>query len=204
VAASIDKTAESVIRALLLQGEYNEAVTRTIRRYGPEILGMFEARLRDAGRADEAFAWFSEDLWASMKSFRGACSMRTWAHAVARNSVNRYVERAVRVDQLRVPLSQASQASALRVLPLTPDSAGQAEEMGVRIERLRAGLDEEEQTLLALRVDKGLGWREIALVFLYEGETPSEADLVRESARLRKRFQLLKLRLRGLASQLDS
>jgi RNA polymerase sigma-70 factor (ECF subfamily) len=203
VTASTDRTAESVIRSLLLQGEYDAAVTRTIRRYGPEILGMMEARLRDAGRADEAFAWFSEDLWSSMKGFRGACSMRTWAHAVARNSTKRYVERALRFDPLRVPLSQVSQASALQVAPLTPDSARKAEQMGARVEQLRAGLDEEEQALLTLRVDKGLDWREVALVFLYEGGTPSEGDLVRESARLRKRFQLVKRRLRSQASELE-
>ena len=55
---------------------------------------------------------------------------------------------------------------------------------------LRACFSEEERTLLILRLEEGLAWRDLARVFLDERAT--DEDLDRESARLRKRFQLAK------------
>jgi hypothetical protein len=49
-----------------------------------------------------------------------------------------------------------------------------------------------------LRVDRDLPWEELARIFLDE-ESPGEEALRRESARLRKRFQLVKGRLREMA-----
>lgn len=75
-----------------------------------------------------------------------------------------------------------------------------------RLQALRDSLPEEDRMLLVLRVDRGLAWNELARI-LAEGE-PGELDdgpqldalaLTREAARLRKRFQLVKDRLRELA-----
>ncbi len=49
--------------------------------------------------------------------------------------------------------------------------------------------------LLILRVDRNLAWDEIALVMADEPETLDKEGRKRESARLRKRFQLIKERL---------
>ena len=64
-----------------------------------------------------------------------------------------------------------------------------------RLASLRAELSETDQLLLMLRVDRELDFLEIALVFLGD-EQASEAELKRETARLRKRFQLVKARLK--------
>jgi RNA polymerase sigma-70 factor (ECF subfamily) len=65
---------------------------------------------------------------------------------------------------------------------------------GVR--RLRDQLDPDEQQLLMLRIDRNLGWTEIAEIV--EDDDDPKA-IARASARLRQQFQTLKERLRELA-----
>ena len=66
-----------------------------------------------------------------------------------------------------------------------------------RLEEVRDELPEADRALLVLRVDRGLEWAELARVFLEgEGSVTDAAGLTREAARLRKRFQLVKERLR--------
>ena len=65
---------------------------------------------------------------------------------------------------------------------------------------LREHLDPDDQALLVLRVDKDLPWRDISLVFL--GPESSEAELVRQAALLRKRFERVKTKLRALMAGL--
>src|SRR5438309_1153719 len=64
-------------------------------------------------------------------------------------------------------------------------------------EQCRAGRIEDAtaEALRLLRVDKQLAWADIARVMLAEGEAAAEAVVKRESARLRKRFELLKQKL---------
>ena len=64
-----------------------------------------------------------------------------------------------------------------------------------------AGDDEEDRTLLVLRVDRALEWEEVARVTLGVAE-PDATLLKRETERLRKRFQLLKDELKGRAKEL--
>jgi RNA polymerase sigma-70 factor (ECF subfamily) len=69
-----------------------------------------------------------------------------------------------------------------------------------RIAELRDSLEEEDRALLLLRVDRGLSWTDLVHV-LHEGsEAPLEGEAIkREAARLRKRFQIVKDRLREMA-----
>jgi RNA polymerase sigma-70 factor, ECF subfamily len=66
-------------------------------------------------------------------------------------------------------------------------------------QKLREELDPDEQTLLVLRIDRGLGWTEIAEIMADPGELEDPKARERSSARLRQRFQKLKQRLRDLA-----
>lgn len=186
---------EAEIRALLAAGDIDGATTLALRIYGPGLLGFLKSRLHDLAHAREAFAWLAEDLWKGMRGFRAESSVRTWAYAIARNVAYRYADRELRARYAAVPLSQISRASALAVS--LPTSEG----LDARAARLRAQLDEEEQTVLTLRVDKGMDWKDIALVMLFNGEEPDEEAITREAARLRKRFQLLKDKLRKLAAE---
>jgi RNA polymerase sigma-70 factor (ECF subfamily) len=188
---------ERALCSLLDARRYDQATTLAIQGYGPELLAFLHARLNDLQAARETFAWLAEDLWRGMPGFQRKSTIRTWAYAVARNAAHRYADRELRARRMNIPISEVSRASALAVqLPSTNDQSE-------RVARLRAQLDEEEQTLLTMRLDKQLPWREVALVFLYkDGAPPEEAAIEREAARLRKRFQLLKSRLRTLANEL--
>jgi len=78
-------------------------------------------------------------------------------------------------------------------------------EKRTRLQALRDTLPEEDRMLLVLRVDRNLEWNELARVLAGEGQegdggTPlADAEVTREAARLRKRFQLLKEKLREMA-----
>jgi RNA polymerase sigma-70 factor (ECF subfamily) len=183
------------IRALLAREDHQAATTLTIRAYGPELLAFLRARLSNLDDAREAFTWLAEDLWRGLPGFRGESSIRTWAYACARNVACRYADRELRARMRLVPLSQISRASALAVpLPTQHDRSE-------RVAKIRAQLEPEEQILLSLRVDKGMDWRDIGLVMLFDGAQPDPAAITREAARLRKRFQLLKEKLRRLANE---
>jgi RNA polymerase sigma-70 factor (ECF subfamily) len=190
-----DANPEAEIQALLATGDVDGATTLALRIYGPGLLGFLKSRLHDLAHAREAFAWLAEDLWKGMRGFRAESSVRTWAYAIARNVAYRYADRELRARYAAVPLSQISRASALAVA--LPTSEG----LDARAARLRAQLDDDEQTVLTLRVDKGMDWKDIALVMLFTGEEPDQEAITREAARLRKRFQLLKDKLRKLAAE---
>jgi RNA polymerase sigma-70 factor (ECF subfamily) len=68
-----------------------------------------------------------------------------------------------------------------------------------RVRRLREQLDIEDQTLLMLHVDRGLPWRELVLVMHDDSAALEDAELDREAARLRKRFERVKAELKRLA-----
>jgi RNA polymerase sigma-70 factor (ECF subfamily) len=69
-----------------------------------------------------------------------------------------------------------------------------------RLLALRASLPPEDQELLMLRLDRRLRWEELAQVLHAEDEVPLAPEkLKKETVRLRKRFQLIKDRLREMA-----
>ena len=64
---------------------------------------------------------------------------------------------------------------------------------------IRKQLDPDDQTLLVLRVDRDLAWRDIAIVML--GEAAVDAEVTKKAAALRKQFERVKERLRELAAE---
>lgn len=68
------------------------------------------------------------------------------------------------------------------------------------VDALRASLPEDDQRLLVLRVDRDLQWNELAEIFLGHPNADA-AELKREAARLRKRFQLVKEKLLDLGKK---
>ena len=97
-----------------------------------------------------------------------------------------------------MPLSQAGALSDMVEKARTATLQFQRTETKSRIRELRETLSQEDQTLLILRVDKNLAWREIAIIMSGEDDDDA-AQLKREAARLRKRFELAKGKLRKLA-----
>jgi RNA polymerase sigma-70 factor (ECF subfamily) len=105
----------------------------------------------------------------------------------------------------RLPWNRGQRTGVSRVEELVAavqsrTSPWQRTEVKDKWRELRETLDPEDRAILVLRVDRDLEWNEIARVMLGESEQDhTAAELAREAARLRKRFQLLKEDLRERA-----
>src|SRR5699024_4798077 len=142
--------------------------------------------------AGDVFSLFGEQLWKGLPGFAWECSLRTWAYTIARNASYRYRKTARRKGEGQVPLSAAGEIAArVRTETFTYLRTAQQD----RFASLREALTEEDQLLLILRVDRGLAWDELARIMASEGGAEDEESLKKESARLRKRFQLVKEKL---------
>lgn len=180
---------ESQIQAALRAGRHDEAATIALRGLGPQILGYLAAVLKDADAADDVFAQFSEELWKSVGAFRGESSFKTWAYRVVVHCVGRYRRDGYRRRGRRFATNECSRIAAEVRSQTAPYLASAAKD---RVAALRASLDPEEQTLLFLRVDQKLAWKDVAEVMSAGGDAVDEAAL-------RKRFERLKERLRRAA-----
>lgn len=187
---------EDALRAAWQAGRFDDATTLALERYGPEILGVLIARLRSESDAAESFSLFTVDLWRGLPGFAWRCSLRAWAHRLARNAANRWAVAAARHAAHAQPVpgdvidELAARVKTTTLLYLRT-------EVKSEIRRLRDHLPEEDQLVLVLRVDKGMEWRDVAMAMA--DQDLDDASLAREAARLRKRLQLATARLRELA-----
>ena len=69
-------------------------------------------------------------------------------------------------------------------------------ETKARFVELRQRLSTDEQALLVLRINEKMSWEDIARIQL---DAPTDGTVKREAARLRKRFQLVRDKLRKMA-----
>jgi RNA polymerase sigma-70 factor (ECF subfamily) len=184
---------EARIRELHGGGSTDEAVTLAVETYGPEVFGFLMSRLRDDEAASEAFAQACTDLVASIPSFAWRCSMRTWIYKLARSAATKQT-RGLRRKRGDVPLSEVSEV-AEKLSSRTREWL--RTEVKDAFADLRAELAPEDQTLLILRVDRGLEWNEIAEVS--SDEELADEERARASARLRQRFKSVKEELRKRA-----
>jgi RNA polymerase sigma-70 factor (ECF subfamily) len=197
---AVGEVHEAELKALFEAGDLHETAARTVEVYGPEVLALLIAILRSEQDGSEAFAEACADLWAGLDRFGWRCSMRTWFYTLARHAAARLRRAPDRRPGRAVPLSQVSEV-ADRVRTQTLPHLRTAAKDGLA--RIRESLDREDQLLLILRVDRQLGWADVARVMA--DVEPEDADgLRRAAARLRKRFQLLKdtLRRRAIADGL--
>ena len=188
---------EAAIRAASERRDGKAAVAAALGAYGPEILGYLLAVLRDEQRAEEVYSDFAEDVVRGLGGFRFESSVRTWLYTVARHACSRHLAREKR--QRTVALSAAPEALDLAAQARTPTPPHARTTIRDGVERLRASLKPDDQTLLILRVDRDMAWLDIARVLSEPGTEPREAELRVESAKLRKRFERLKERLRAMA-----
>ena len=187
---------EQQIQSLLEKGDLQRASSRADEGYGPEVFGLLVSLDRDTRDASEVFSQTCEDLWVGLERFEGRCSMRTWLYTLARHAAARFRRSPHRRPGRRMALSQVSEVAdrvRTQTLPFLRTEAKS------ELARIREALDEEDRALLVLRVDRGLSWNDIALVFA--GDDASKATLERTSARLRKRFQAVKSEIRKRARE---
>jgi RNA polymerase sigma-70 factor, ECF subfamily len=193
------------VRKLLAGGDVSAATTVVIRKLGPEVLGFLCGVVGD-GDGNEVFSPWSVRLWRSLATFRHGCSIRTWCYLLARREITRFKRGEKKHGEGRQPISQFEDVLEQA---RTESRSAVATAKQQQIARLRQELTEEDRMILILRYDRELAWQDIARTFVDEApgepgaaelaETISEEDLKREAARLRKRFQLVKERLKSRA-----
>jgi RNA polymerase sigma-70 factor (ECF subfamily) len=189
---------EEQIRSRFDAGDLTGAATVALERYGSEILGFLVALHGHETDASDLFSDFCEQMWKALPRFEWLSSFRTWAYAIARHTSSRFLRSRERRAQHHVPLSAVPEIARVEARIRSQTATHLRSEVSERVSKLRAELSREDQMILVLRVDRRLAWNEIARVTL-EGETLSNEEIRRESARLRKRFELIKAKLAELA-----
>lgn len=188
--ASIHRACES--------GAYDQAATLTVEGYGPELLGYLHVVAGAELDADELFSDLCERLWRALPTFRWDSSLRTWLYSIARN-LHRTAQREHRGPKGRIErLSDRSVARIAERVRSTTAIHLKTQSKSL-LQQARAELDPDEQTLLVLRIDRQLPWRDIAIVFADEEST--DEDLRRSVASLRKRFERVKSKLRKVMNR---
>jgi RNA polymerase sigma-70 factor, ECF subfamily len=177
---------EAKITELLSRGDLAGAASTGMRAYGPQVLGYLVAILRDRDDAYEAFSEFAEEMWKSLARFAGESSFRTWCYGIAWHVAKRSQKRHARGRTRPLETSEVSRIAEEIRSVTAPHLKTDARD---RFARVREELEPEDQTLLVLRLDRGLSWKEVAQVMSDEGAGVDEAAL-------RKRFSRLKDRLR--------
>lgn len=190
-----ERSDETEMRRLFDAGDRRGAAGKAIEAYGPEILGLLCSLHRNEDEAADAFSEFAERFIRSLDRFEYDCSMRTWAYLLARRASHDVKRAAGRRAKRAVALSDAEELGVLVEKVRTATMTILRTETKSELAKLREELPEDDRLLLVLRVDRRLAWDELARVF------DPEADPKKESARLRKRFQLVKERLRALGRQ---
>jgi RNA polymerase sigma-70 factor (ECF subfamily) len=198
----LERKRDELERALtkrLSEGDRDGAATQVLESYGSEIYSFLVAIHRSETDADEVFALFAEAFWQALPTFAGNSTFRTFAYAIARRLSYRYRRDSARKKK-RLHTLESSDTSRLVLELRTRTAVFLRTETRSRLVELRASLPQEDQELLMLRVDRDLTWEALADVLRGDDETPLTPEArKKEAARLRKRFQLIKDRLRDMA-----
>ncbi|MDD9942315.1 MAG: sigma-70 family RNA polymerase sigma factor [Myxococcales bacterium] len=197
----VESEVDADIRVACDAGNYGDAVTALLRCYGDDLMSFLVFRLGDRSAADEAFALLAEDLWASLPRFEFRSRVKTWAYTVATHVASRYARAPHRRRERNLSLSQHGQLSQLVAHVRSRTHRYLQTEVKSRMGELREQLAPEDQLLLVLRVNRQLSFRDAAMVMLGDPHGVPDAELEREAARLRKRFERVKAELRRMAEQ---
>lgn len=175
---------------------FGERVGAILQDYGRELRAFLSLRTSSRASMEEVYSAFSEDVWKGLPQLRAEGQLRGWLYVVARNALARHLRAKLRwrsrhvsaeLDELHV---EARRSLATRL--------GERD----RLEEVLAQLEPEDRFLLEQRSLFAKPWRDIAALRCSGADA---AELERESARLRKRYQLLLQRLRdGLAGLRNS
>lgn len=186
-----DADLEVQIRSACDAKEFDRAATIALEGYGGELMSFLFALLRRASDADDVYGTVCESLWRALPEFRWDCSFRTYAYTIARHAWLKHT----RDPRNRTPGAALSSPSAEAIAaPVRTRTATYLRtETKDKIAELRAQLDPEDQTLLILRINRQLAWRDIAKIM---NDDADAAELTRDAAALRKRFERLKDELR--------
>lgn len=187
---------EAQAKAAAQKGDWRRVATVALEAYGDEILGFLIAQAKDDIAANEAFSMFAEAMWRGLVGFRWECTLRTWCYTLARHAWFRYLRDRQRGAETVPLMSSGSipiEELASRIKNSQPSvNSGQRMEL----ELLREQLAADDQTLLTLRLDRSMAWRDVARVMSEPDDEMDEAAIDRRAVGLRKRFMKIKADLR--------
>ncbi len=176
--------AETTIGAAFESG-VAPAAEAIVRLYGAELRGYLVATAHDRDAGEELFQELAEALLHSLPQFRRESSFRTFSYAIAYNLVRRHRRRTKR----RLDRLDSAMAEAIPALVRSETESWLRTDARARVAQLREQLSPADQTLLFLRVERAMSWKQIALVL----ENNDSAAMV---AALRKRHERLLRKLR--------
>jgi len=182
--AKLGPSLQARVERLVEKGDASAGATEVLRALGPEILRFLRSALRDEEDAADAFSQFAENLWKGLPSFRGHSSLRTWAFRVAWNSALSLRNDAWHRHKRRFATGEASRLAEEIRTKTVVRVARQKDEL----DKLRQTLAPEDQTLLALRLDREFSWEEIAEILSAGGEPVQALTLMKRFERLKKRL----------------
>jgi RNA polymerase sigma-70 factor (ECF subfamily) len=185
---------EADIARLRAEGKLKDAASLAIDAYGNEVLSFLETMLRDHADSGDAFAQACEDLWKALPRFEGRSSMKTWFYTLARHAASR-----LRRTAYQKRLTSLSEVTDLAERIRSRTRPHLKTEVKTGFAAIRAALDDDDRTLLLLRVDRSMSWNDIARVMAVDDEDDSTQTIARVAARLRKRFQTVKETIRERA-----
>ena len=191
---------EQTVRSAWEAKDFDAAATLAVERYANEILTFLSARLRSQSDGQEAFSMFAEDLWVGLPQFGWRCSVRTWAYTLARNAANRYASGPHNRVGRNLTLSKPSRLSMLVERVRSATQIHQRTDVKDRFRALRERLEPDDQMLLVLRIDRDMPWRDVAVAMSGDAELDDDG-IARESARLRKNFERIKVELKRMAEE---
>lgn len=180
---------EREIRERLASGDVATAATVAIRELGPAVLRFLVYLLREEADALDAFSEFAERMWKGLPAYRGEGSLRAFAFRLASRAAFDVRDDAWHRRGRRLMTREVS----LLVDEVRSRSFVRVERERAALDRLRDALPVPDQALLALRIDQGLSWPEVAAVLSSDGEDVSPDAVI-------KRFERLKARLRKMAT----
>jgi RNA polymerase sigma-70 factor (ECF subfamily) len=166
---------------------FDSATQLLLRGFEADIRGFLRARTRHRASLDDVYAAFSEDVWRGLPGYRFEGRLRSWVFTLARNALARHAKSKQRWRERHV-----SDDFETTTLPVRMSVAIKHDRLA-RLAPLLAGLAEADRKLIEQRMLHALSWREIA-------HASGAADVVRESARLRKRYQIVVRALRVRAA----
>lgn len=190
----MDGDLAATLGRLLGEKAFDRVATLALEAYGAELHGFLVHTLGNRSAASEVFSQTVETFWRGLPRFAARCGVCTWLYLLAKHAAANY---------RRSPWNGARRTGVTNLDTVvdrvrSQTAPWQRTDVKDKWRALRDALEPEDRALLALRVDRELPWADIACVTLGEAE-PGPAELARETARLRKRFQLLKQQLRTQA-----
>ena len=196
-----DAAIEEQVREALAKNtaaDLERGVELAVTHYGERLCAYILNQVKDPAVAADV----QQELWLSVfkhaPRFRWESSFKGWLYLLARRASIRASMKGQQLGRQGVPLSQAAE-SKLKAHLQTSIAEWQKDDFKQRFRALRRKLPEKDQTLLVMRADQELPFRDIVHALAEPDETLADGELKTREATLMKRFQRVKQRLYQLA-----